>query len=59
MKERCDSCENDLFKARLDQIADTNHPLAKLSRAIDWRFLEARFGAVYADVPCRPPLPRV
>ena len=56
-KERRDSGQNDLFKARLDQIVDTNHPLAKLSCAIDWRFLEARFGAVYADVPGRPPLP--
>ncbi len=56
-KERRDSGQNDLFKARLDQIVDTNHPLTKLSCAIYWRFLEARFGAVYADVPGRPPLP--
>jgi hypothetical protein len=25
--------------------------LAKLSRAIDWRFLEAQFGSVYSDRP--------
>jgi IS5 family transposase len=56
-KERRDSGQNDLFKARLDQIADMDHALAKLSRAIDWRFLEERFGAVYADAPGRPPLP--
>jgi IS5 family transposase len=56
-KERRDSGQNDLFKARLDQIVDMSHALAKLSRAIDWRFLEERFGAVYADVPGRPPLP--
>jgi hypothetical protein len=32
-RERRDSGQNDLFKARLDQIVDLNHPLAKLARA--------------------------
>jgi IS5 family transposase len=31
--------------------------LAKLGRAIDWRFLEARFSAVYSDKAGHPPLP--
>ena len=48
-KERRESGQNDLFRARLDQIVDLGHPLAKLARAIDWRFLEERFGAVYWD----------
>ena len=53
-KERRDSGQNDFFKARLDQIIDMDHALAKLGRAIDWRFLEERFGAVYSDkVGCR------
>jgi len=39
-KERRESGQNDLFRARLDQIVDMDHPLAKLARAIDWRFLE-------------------
>ena len=56
-RERRDSGQSDLFKARLDQIVDLNHPLAKLGRAIDWRFLEERFGAVYADTVGQPPLP--
>ena len=56
-KERRDSGQNDLFKARLDQIVDTDHALAKLGRAIDWRFLEERFGAVYSDKAGHPPLP--
>jgi hypothetical protein len=34
-----------------------NHALVKLARAIDWRFLEERFGAVYGDKPGQPPLP--
>lgn len=46
-----------LFKSHLDQIVDMNHALAKLARKIDWGFLEGKFGAVYADVPGRPPLP--
>jgi hypothetical protein len=56
-KERRDSGQKDLFRARLDQIADMGHPLAKLAATIDCGFLEQRFGAVYADVPGRPPLP--
>ena len=48
-KERRESGQNDLFRARLDQIVDMGHSLAKLARAIDWRFLETQFGAVYSD----------
>jgi IS5 family transposase len=37
--------------------SSTSHPLAKLGRAIAWRFLEERFGAVYSDKAGHPPLP--
>jgi len=56
-RERRESGQNDLFRARLDQIVDLGHPLAKLAQAIDWRFLEARFGAAYSDRAGHPPLP--
>jgi len=56
-RERRDSGGQDLFRARLDQIIDLNHELAKLAGAIDWRFLEEKFGAAYTDRPGRPPLP--
>jgi len=56
-KERRDSGQNDLFRARLDQIVDMKHPLARLGRVIDWRFLEERCGEAYTDVPGHPPLP--
>jgi hypothetical protein len=56
-KERRDSGQSDLFKARLGQIVDMGHPLARLAATIDWRFLEERFGAVYSDRPGQPPLP--
>src|SRR5215207_3298468 len=56
-KERRETGQNDLFRARLDQIVDRHHPVVKLARAIDWGFLEKQFGAVYTDEPGRPPLP--
>jgi IS5 family transposase len=56
-KERRETGQNDLLKARLDQIIDLAHPLAKLARTIDWRFLEQRLGAAYTERPGRPPLP--
>jgi IS5 family transposase len=56
-KERRETGQRDLFRARLDQIVDPNHALVNLAAAIDWRFLEERFGAVYEDGPGRPPLP--
>ena len=42
-RERRDTGEQDLFRSRLDQIIDMDHPLAKLARAIDWSFLEQAF----------------
>ena len=56
-RERREAGEQDLFRSRLDQIIDMNHALVKLSRAIDWRVLEERFGSVYTDGPGSPPLP--
>jgi transposase, IS5 family len=56
-KERRDSGQKDLFRARLDQIVDMAHPLATLARSVDWGFLETRFGAAYTDKPGHPPLP--
>ena len=51
-KERRDSGQNDLFRARLDQIVDIDHPLAKLGRAIAWRFLDVSSRALLGH-PCR------
>ena len=56
-RERRETGEQDLFRSRLDQIIDIEHALVKLSRAIDWRFLEQKLGAVYQDGPGQPPLP--
>lgn len=54
---RRETGQNDLFKARLDQIIDLGHELVLLALAIDWAFLETAFGAAYSDVPGQPPLP--
>jgi IS5 family transposase len=56
-RERRETGQRDLFRARLDQSVALDHPLVKLARAIDWSFLEERCGAVYTDEPGRPPLP--
>src|SRR6202046_2665378 len=56
-RERRETGQSDLFRARLDQIIDMNPALAKLARVIDWGFLEKSFGAVYSDGPGQPPLP--
>jgi IS5 family transposase len=50
-RERREAGEQDLFRSRLDQIIDMKHALVKLSRAIDWRASEERFGSVYTDGP--------
>jgi len=52
-----DSGQEDLFRARLDQIVDFGSLLAKLARSVDWAFLEERFGSVYSDKADHPPLP--
>jgi transposase, IS5 family len=47
----------DLFRARLDQLVNSGHELVRLAALIDWRFLDERCGAAYADAVGRPPLP--
>jgi hypothetical protein len=55
--ERRETGEGDLFRSRVDQIIDMKHELVRLARAIDWPFLEERFGEVYKDGAGMPPLP--
>jgi Transposase domain (DUF772) len=56
-RERRESGEQDLFRSRLDQVINMDHALVKLARAIDWGFLEEKFGTVYNDGAGQPPLP--
>lgn len=39
----------DLFRSRLDQILDRNHPLFVLANQIDWSVFDTKFGKLYAD----------
>ena len=55
-RERWETGQKDLFRPRLEQMLDLGHGLVRLGGAIDWSFLEQRFGAVYEDGPGRPPL---
>jgi IS5 family transposase len=56
-REQSETGQFDMFRSRLDQIINLDNPTARLARAIEWRFLEERFGSVYADGPGQPPLP--
>ena len=58
-KERWDGGQTDMFRARLDQIVDPNHALAKLGRQIDWRFIGGAVRRGLFDKPGQPPLMRL
>jgi IS5 family transposase len=48
--------QDDLFRARLENLVDPRHALVRLAELIDWRRFEAEFGALYTDGG-RPGLP--
>jgi len=52
-KERRDSGQADLLRSRLGAIIDMGHPLVKLSRSIDWSFLERSTRTSRAGRRCR------
>jgi transposase, IS5 family len=52
-----DERQKDLFRPALERIIDLGHPLVRLAGAIDWGFLEERFGAVCRPGPGQPGLP--
>ena len=56
-KERKQTGQGDMFRARLDQILDIGHEKVVLAGKIDWDFLAERCGAAYSDKPGHPALP--
>ena len=48
--------QEDLFRARLQNLVDPRHPLVRLAGLIDWGRFETAFGALYVDGG-RPGLP--
>jgi len=51
------SDQGDLFRSRLDQILNRQHPLFKLADSIDWSVFEREFGSLYVENVGRPGLP--
>ncbi len=49
--------QDDLFRARLDQIIDMGHELVRLGGLIDWPLIGRKLGVMYTDGPGQPPLP--
>lgn len=49
--------QDDLFRARLENVVDRRHPLVRLAELIDWGRFEAEFGPLYTDGIGRPGLP--
>lgn len=47
----------DLFRSRLDQIVNNEHPLYILANQIDWSVFEQEFGVLYVEKMGRPGLP--
>src|ERR671913_103077 len=41
--------QEDLFRARLQNLVDPRHALVRLAGLIDWGRFEAEFGALYTD----------
>ncbi len=49
--------QEDLFRARLENLVDLRHPLVRLAGLIAWGRFEAEFGSLYTDAIGRPGLP--
>jgi IS5 family transposase len=49
--------QEDLFRARLENLVDRRHPLVRLAGLIDWGRFETTFGPLYAETVGRPGLP--
>jgi IS5 family transposase len=44
----------EMFRSRLDQVINMNHPIVKLADAIDWSFFEGAYSKHYSDDQGRP-----
>lgn len=49
--------QGDLFRSRLDQLLNHEHPLFRLAHAIDWQSFEREFAPLYCSNNGRPGLP--
>jgi len=51
------SDQGDLFRSRLDQILNRQHPLYRLADSIDWLIFDRELGSLYVENVGRPGLP--
>lgn len=51
------SDQGELFRSRLDQILNRQHPLYRLAGSFDWSFFDREFGTLYVENFGRPGLP--
>ena len=49
--------QEDLFRARLENLVERRHALVRLAGLIEWSRFEAEFGPLYTDAIGRPGLP--
>lgn len=49
-KKQNDVGQQDLFRNRLDQIIDLNHPLCRLTKLVDWERLHREFSVYYSSI---------
>jgi transposase, IS5 family len=49
--------QEDLFRARLENLVDRRHALVRLAGLIEWSRFETEFGSLYTDAIGRPGLP--
>ena len=49
--------QGDLFRSKLENILDRNHPLYALADQIEWKFFEKEFVEFYSEGKGRPGLP--
>src|SRR3990167_5523976 len=49
--------QGELFRSRLDQILDHQHPMFQLAGEIDWEFFAKKFGIFFDENIGRPALP--
>ncbi len=49
--------QEELFRNRLEQIIDLNHPLCHLAKEINWSYFEEEFGSLYSEREGRPGKP--
>ena len=55
-KEPVKTGQQDMFRARLDQILDMGHEKVVLANKIDWGFVADKCGPAYSDRPGHPAL---